>query len=73
MLKEAFKAFGEPQSASVRECTREEKQLKFGFVLMNTKEEASEVLLNGIIHPDILALTSVNPAFIKLAQSKIVR
>ncbi len=44
MLKEAFKAFGDPQSASIREITREEKQLKFGFVLMSSKEEASDAL-----------------------------
>ena len=67
MLKEAFKCFGEPQSSSIRQITRDDKQLQFGFVLMNSKEEASDALQNGLSHPDILALSTANPAYIKLA------
>lgn len=44
MLKEVFKTFGEPVSSSVREITKDEKKLKFGFVQMETKEQASDAL-----------------------------
>jgi len=66
-LKEAFKSFGDVVSSSVREITHNEKKLKFGFVEFGTKEEANEALSNGPSHPEILEVTYVSPAYIKLA------
>jgi len=72
-LKEAFKNFGTPVSSSVREIKRDDQTLKFGFVEMSSKEEADAVLTDGTSHPAILELVTVNPAYIKIAQSKVAR
>lgn len=40
---------------------------------MATKEQATEALQNGTTHEDVLAISTVNPAYLKLAQSKLVR